>query len=155
MSSKAEGSTSHMRSWICCTYIYCILSTFVCECLKFFLLYGFCNQWRSYRATGLSKCHELDFSSSLYTNDIKEGRTIVGCICLWRVAHHKGRLTLDDIRCCITHFLPWGISCQLVCYHTGSVCDPCYNWNKTQIASKTVLPRLKPFSNHTIIWHWR
>lgn len=71
-------------------------------------------------------------------------RTIAGCVCLWRASHHNGRLTLDDISCRVARLLSCGIGCQMVCYHTGSLCDPCYNWNKSQIAPETVFPRLKP-----------
>ena len=88
----------------------------------------------------------------LFKRMIERGRgTIAGCVSLWRVPHHNGRLTSDDISRCTTRFLSWGISCQLVCYHAGSLCDPCYNWNKMQIASKTALPGLKPLSIHTTV----
>lgn len=86
--------------------------------------------------------------SSLYTND-REAR------CLWRVPYHNGRLTSDDISCCTTRFLSWGIGVSWSVI-ADSLSDLSYNWNKTRIASKTVLPWLKPLSVHTsIIWQRR
>lgn len=117
----------------------------------FFHLLGYlplCFLWsgqhdcRKPKAVRMSRSRLL---SSLYTND-REAR------CLWRAPYHNGRLTSDDTSCCTTRFLSWGIGVSWIVI-ADSLSDLCYNWNKTRIASKTVLPRLKPLSVHTsIIW---
>lgn len=81
--------------------------------------------------------------SSLYTND-REAR------CLWSAPYHNGRLTSDDTSCATTRFLSWGIGVSWMVI-ADSLSDLCYNWNKTRIASKTVLPGLKPLSVHRSI----
>lgn len=69
--------------------------------------------------------------------------------------YHNGRLTSDDTSCCTTRFLSWGNGVSWIVI-ADSLSDLCYNWYKTQIASETVLPRLKPLSVHTsIIWQRR
>ena len=109
----------------------------------------FCDQGSmtagSQRTARMSQSRLL---SSLYTND-REAR------CLWRAPYHNGRLTSDDTSCCTTRFLSWGIGVSWIVI-ADSLSDLCYNWNKTRLASKTVLPRLKPLSVHTsIIWQRR
>ncbi len=151
MSTKAEGSTADMWAYTDSFLHPSFFSTF----LLAYLPLCFLQSGEELQSNGAVRMSWTTLSSSLQANDRKGRGTMAACVCLWRMPHHNGRLTLDDISCCTTRFLSWGIIRQLVCYHAGSLCDPCYNWNKTQIASKTVLPRLKPLSIHTtIIWQW-
>lgn len=117
--------------------------------LGYFPLSAFCDQGSmtagSQRTVRMSQSRLL---SSLYTND-RDAR------CLWRAPYHNGRLTSDDTSCATTRFLSWGIGVSWMVI-TDSLSDLCYNWNKTRIASKTVLPRLKPLPVHrSIIWRRR